>query len=405
MYKQDIKAMHTRLAILSLFLISSAAFAAVTIEPINLTFAVPIVAISVVAFLATANMLSTAIGNPRLKAWAKTELREFFAALVLIVAISAAFIGSTGLSETLTGEEDYVDAAQDTIDGWLQDYDVAMQYIIRAGTRLRISATYSPYMNIAAPYVSVSYSSNPIGGVAILLISLNMAASALANVTYLYEGIRLLVLYLKVTVPEIFLPLAFILRLIPFTRKSGNTLIAVAVAGIVFLPFGILFAQGLNDVMGDGFPEPVLRGIDNLNANPWAMKFAEPFCESKLIRTLLGMTDPAFATVVCYPTGPFFGACFGPVFSPIYPLIQVTFQIIMVALMLTWTVYFNAAGAEWYAKDVFDTLHPFLADVNNVVLMGYLDFILIVMITVAGARGLSSALGGEWYMAGIQRLI
>jgi hypothetical protein len=43
--------------------------------------------------------------------------------------------------------------------------------------------------------------------------------------------------------------------------------------------------------------------------------------------------------------------------------------------------------------------------VSNLVLVGYLDFILIGLVTVSGAKSISAALGGEWYMAGIQRLI
>lgn len=418
MYNPDIKDMNARATILALLLVISAASAAVNIQPIDLTFAVPAVAIVVVVFLAISNMMATTTSNPRLQAWAKTELREFFAALVLIVAITAAFVGSTGVSEALTGEQDYVEVAQQVIDSWIDNYDMAFQYIVRAGTRIRTAATYSPYINIPLYWVSISYSSNPIGGASILLISLNIAAQGLANVTFIYEGLRLVVLFMKVTVPQIFLPLAFVVRLIPFTRKAGNTLIALAIAGIVFLPFSIIFADALHDVMdspsnpNDGVPTPRIGNLDDLNADPWAMAFAEPFCESAVIRTMLSLTDPLFAIIVCLPTllipvvgTAIFNACKPLVEYVIYPIIQVVFQVLMAVILIAWTAYFAAAGGEDYAEEAFDALYPFLRDVNNVVLMGYLDFVIIALITIAGARGLSTALGGEWYMAGIQRLI
>jgi hypothetical protein len=50
-------------------------------------------------------------------------------------------------------------------------------------------------------------------------------------------------------------------------------------------------------------------------------------------------------------------------------------------------------------------LQPFLRDVSNLVMVIYLDIVFIIMVTIAGARSLSTVLGGEWYMAGIQRLI
>jgi hypothetical protein len=319
------------------------------------------------------------------------------------------------VSVALTGNDDYVEASLDAIDGWISSYDTSFDYVIRAGTKVRAAATYSPYMNIAIYWFSISYSANPIGGIAIVLISLNMAAQGLANVTFIYEGLRLLVLYLKVTIPTAFLPLAFIIRLIPFTRKVGNTLIALALAGIVFLPFSILLVESMHNVMGDGFPSPRISNMPGLDANPWAMVVAEPLCESATIRTILSLTDPLFAIIVCLPlllipiAGPgLFNACKPVLEYVVYPLLQVVFQIVMTVIMIAWFIAFAiqmAMPGGGYAGDVFDALYPFLMDVNNLVLMGYLDFVLIAIVTFAGARGLSSALGGEWYMAGVQRLI
>jgi hypothetical protein len=406
--------MQIRLALLLLLLITPA-FAAVTVEPLDLRFAVPVVAVIVVIFLAISNMLANAISNPRLQAWAKTEFREFVAGLILIAVITGLFVGSTtGVSIALTGQENYVEASQDILDEWINAYDSAFSDIIRAGSRVRGAATYSPYINIPIYWVSLSYSGNPLGGASILLISLNVAGQSMTNVTFLYEGIRLLVLYLKIIVQTIFLPVAFIMRLIPFTRRIGNTLIALALAGIVFLPFSIILADSMNDTLGDGYPQPRLSGskLKKLDADPWAMVAMEPLCEAQVIRLLLSLTDPLFAIVVCLPlffipiAGPgLFNACKPLVEFVIYPIIQVVFQLVMAGLLASWTAFYNLGGAEDYAKEAFDVLYPFLRDANNLVLMGYLDFILIVIITISGAKALSTALGGEWYMAGVQRLI
>ncbi|MBI5046406.1 hypothetical protein HZC07_01605 [Candidatus Micrarchaeota archaeon] len=72
---------------------------------------------------------------------------------------------------------------------------------------------------------------------------------------------------------------------------------------------------------------------------------------------------------------------------------------------IPWEAAFAGQGARDYAGTAFTQLQPFLKDINNLVLIGYVDFIFIGIITVVGARSLSAALGGEWYMAGIQRLI
>lgn len=390
---------------LLLFLIFPAAFA---VEPMDLTFAVPAVALIVGIFLALSNMLATAIADPKLEAWAKTELREFIAGLILIALVTAFVISSSGLSVALTGETDYIGAAQGVMDSWIGNYDDAFAKVIGAATRIRTAATYSPYMNIPAWWVSLSYSTAPISGVGILLGTLNLATQALTNAIFVSEGIRLLLSFLNVTIPTIFLPLAFCFRLIPFTRRLGTTLIAVSIAGMVFLPFSVILADSLNDNID--FPEPSIR-LNALDARPLAMVMFEPICESKPIRLLFAITDVGFALIVCLPLLlSVFGAaaypgCYNLVKEVVYPIILNVFQIVNAVFLTVWESAFIGAGARTYANTVFNTIHPFLRDVNNLVFIGYLDFILIAIITIVGARSLSTALGGEWYMAGIQRLI
>ncbi len=397
--------MSLRLGLL-LFLLLPVAFAAV--QPVDLTFAVPIVAIIVVIFLAASNMLAHTISDPRMEAWAKTELREFVAALILIAIITAAFVSSTGVSVALTGTNNYITASTGVLDAWIGKYDSAFGLVIRAASKIRAAATYSPYINVPLWYVSISYSTNPLAGIAILLGTLNLAAQALTNAIFLAEGLRLVIVFLQVVVPKILLPLSFILRLIPFSRKLGNTMIALSIAGIVFLPFSVLLADALNSTIDPINPD---MDVSKLDANPWAMVVAEPLCESVVVRTILGLTDPLFALVVCLPLifvpivgAALFAACYNVVFYVVYPIINVVFQAVMTALLISWELKISLESCG-YPCDVFDTLQPFLAAVNNLVLLTYLDFILIATVTVVGARSLSTALGGEWYMAGIQRLI
>jgi len=399
--------MNRRLAALLFLFLIPAAFA---VDPIDLTFAVPVMAIIVIILLAISNMLAVTLSDPKLAAWAKAEIREFVAAILLIAIITSAFVSSTGISEALTGEENYVEASQDIIDEWIGNYDNSFELAIKAATRIRASATYSPYINIPIWWVSLSYSANPLGGASLLLVSLNMASQGLTNVVFLYEGVRVLLLFLKITVPTVLLPLAFIVRMIPFTRKVGNTLIAASIAGIVFLPFSVILADSLHETIN--FPDPDIGNLDKLSADAWAMVAAEPLCESKVLRTILSLTDPLFAVIVCAPLllvpvvgAALFAACKPVVELVVYPLINLIFQLVLATLLLAWTIAFLAGGAEDYAKDAFNELYPFLKDVNNLVFMGYLDFVLIAIITLGGAKSLSSALGGEWYMAGIQRLV
>jgi hypothetical protein len=377
------------------------------IEPIDLTFAVPGVALVVAVLLAASSMMATAMSNPRLEAWAKTEVREFIAALLLIGIIVGGLLGTNGVSVALTGETDYVGVSQTIMDEWLGNFDSAFEYVFLAASRIRTAATYSPYMNIPLWYVSISYSTNPIGGVGILLGTLNMAAGALTNAIFIGEGMRLLIGFVRATFPTVILPLAFCIRLIPFTRKAGNTLISIALAGLIFLPFGVILADTLNGLIT--YPNPTLDP-ENLDANPWAMVAFEGFCEVLPVRLLLQLTDVLFALVVCLPllltpwTAGFYPACYNLVKEVIYPIINVIFQVGGTALLIIWESVF-AATSDNYVDQIWSELYPFFTGVNNLVLVSYMDYILIAIVTLTGARSISAALGGEWYMAGVQRLI
>ena len=55
--------------------------------------------------------------------------------------------------------------------------------------------------------------------------------------------------------------------------------------------------------------------------------------------------------------------------------------------------------------EIYDTLAPFLQEIGNLVVISYVDTILVALITIITVKGVSTALGGEYFMAGIQRLV
>lgn len=406
---------------LLILLLLSLSFSANGVQPLDLTFAVPAVAGIVVIFLASTSMLAASISNPQLEAWAKTEIREFVAGLLLIALVIALFVSSNGISIAFTGTNDYVKTSMDIVKGWLSQIDTAYIITIMSATRIRLAATFSPFINIPLWYVSISYSTNPLAGVAIMLTTLTMATQALTNCIFLLEGLKMLVVYLQVIGPVILLPLAFIFRLIPFSRRLGNTLIAISIGGMVFLPFSIIIADALNHTIPDSiYPHPTVSMGDfmlNLMPEPISLVTATvgPICEQKFIRLMLSLTDPIFSLVVClplffiYPVGPaLFAACYSLVQYVVYPLVTEILQLAMMITLGAWdviTTTMELIPGAGYGTRVFDALTGFLKDTNNLVLLIYLDIILIMTITVTGIRSLSAALGGEWYMAGIQRLI
>lgn len=402
---------------LMLLLIFPAVFAA---QPVNLMIAVPGVAVVVTVFLAIMMMMASVLSDPRLEAWVKTEIREFVAALILVGIVVALFAATSNTNDiaaalggkpaALSSSNNYVQSSLSVLDKWIGWYNSAFEYAIRAAAKIRVGATYAPYISVPLWYVGLNYATSPLAGTAILLLPLNMAAGGLTNAVFLAEGIRMLIVFVMVTGPPILLPLSLCLRLIPFSRKLGNTMIAVCVAGLAFLPASVLIADALNGTLGSDMPAPKMN-LNALDNNPWSMTAFQWACSALPLRAILGMTEWPFALIVCLPlllfiiTAPAYPGCVSLVANIVYPLMMVVFQAVNAALLVAWEVNFESGGAQKYAAAVFNAVFNFLKDVNNLVFLSYLDFIVIAIITVVAARSLSTALGGEWYLAGIQRLI
>jgi hypothetical protein len=380
---------------------------------------VPMVGITMAVVIAFLYMAATAFSNPRLLAWVKTELRELIAGVILVSVIFSSFVASNSISMALSGDESYMESAIVEIEEILTDdaqgVDRAYKDIIVSASKVRAGATYMPNLSIPLWYVILNYSTSPYSGIAPMLSSLGMGASALSNIIFIYEGLLLILKFSAVVVPSIILPLAFCARLIPFTRKIGNTLIGLSLGVMVIMPLSIILVGSINHDIVD-YPRASLTSsqLDELDANPWAMVFAEPFCGSDTMRTLFGLTDVGFAAVVCLPLlifyPPGYPACLNIVQYSVYPIISNVFYIVHAVILGIWIGWAEIGAAAndglyGWAKDVFGILYPFLVEVNNLTLLLYVDFILIALLTVTGAKSISSALGGEWYLAGIQRLV
>ncbi|MDD5340203.1 MAG: hypothetical protein PHV13_03055, partial [Candidatus ainarchaeum sp.] len=122
-----------------LLLMSPAVFA---IGPVDFTFAVPGVAVIVIAFLGIMSMMASATSDPRLEAWAKTEIREFVAALIIVGIVVGFFITSNTIAAALGGGTNYIASALNVTDKWIGWYDSAFEYAIRAAAKIRVGATF-----------------------------------------------------------------------------------------------------------------------------------------------------------------------------------------------------------------------------------------------------------------------
>ena len=389
-----------------LFLFPGSLFA---VDPLDLRLAVPVVAILSIIFISLSTMLAHTLSDSRLEAWVKNELREVLAGVLLVAIITGALAGSNSIVSTLAGGTgEPISQARIILDGLENNYHAVFANLIRISTRLRMAVSFYPSMNIPILFVAINYATNPLSGIGAMLQPISIAAQGSSTMIFLLEAIRALLVFVQAVGPTVILPLSFIFRLLPFTRKLGNTLIAVSFGAMLFFPVSILLMGQFNSALGRDFPAPHIN-LDAITSTPGVLTVGQGFCNALPLRLMLQLTEPLFGSVACSPllltpfTAPAFPLCSAIMSYIVYPLLVAAFEITFAVFLLVWLADINSAVS--YANSVFDAVYPFLKDVGNLVFVGYLDIILIFIIVFTGIRSLSVVLGGESYMAGIQRLI
>jgi len=361
------------------------------------------VAMIVTVLLAIMYMASKALSQPQLEAWTKLELREFLVGVVLIVLVITVMQASALLLPMLTGYQGSMkDYAVFELNTFTTPLLTAYNSAIEASHHLTLLSGYSFSYPMSLWYFSLSYWEAPYGGYASLITMLYHASQGLTNAILIYQTAVLLIDFFTSSALAL-IPLAFALRLIPFTRQAGTTLIALCLGAFIFLPFSVFLVSEFHKTMS--IPSPSIPDFSSMEVNiPLGFK---EICSGNA-KNFASVPGEVWGVAIC---GPFciistiaYAACFANcwqfVTSVFYPMMVTVGQ----------NVYGFAVFAANLASDkdiveIYNVLQPFLRAVNDRIVLCYIDLIIISTITYVGVKSVSSALGGEYFLAGLQRLI
>lgn len=375
---------------------------------------IPLTLITIAIFLAILKTFSGALGLPPLEAWIKSEIREIIVTAVLLTVFLSVIGASDVIIQAITGEIGIEgsncvrDAAINAANNMLIKYENAYNSIIDAATRLRAASTYSSGAS-AGFIVYGGYSSSVYGGAYPLIGSLNAATVGLTNAIFLYKAINALINFFAIAVPYFLFPAAFCLRAFPFTRRIGNTLIAIALGLAIFFPMSVILVGYLNNIVGTPSPQLTKSDLGKLGVEEgWGSKILSPICKNEWARATLGANELVFSTMVCLPllfvpfVGPgLFMACFHITADIVYPVMMAAESFGLSALITG----LDKLTAHFDVGKAFDIIYPFLRDVNILVVVSYVNVLLIGIITIGAIRSISTALGGEIYLPGVEKLI
>lgn len=379
----------------------------------------PSAVVIVAVMLGLLNMAAETFSLPALSAYVKTELSELVAGVVLALIVYAFVIGSDQLTTILVGKS-ATDLAITHFHSIIDIYFQTYYGMVRIATQLKAMVSFNTQQVWPAMYISWGYTIGPYGGISPMLTSLTMAIQGIANNILMYESLLLLLSFSKAVVMPVVLPIGLALRLIPFTRQAGMAVIALSISVLVIFPWSIVFVDQVHKVVP--YPSPTTgQGGDavggiiaTMGVHFPAIDVLKVLCQNNEVRAFLELNELGNVILFCIPIctlsciGPQFGVCFPACFEScfniivfvVYPLVSAGAQIIYNTLgTYLIKVQYSQAGV------IFNAMYRFMADVNNMVMIGYVDAIIIGLFTVVGARSVSAALGGEWYMLRFQRLV
>ncbi|MEK6982439.1 MAG: hypothetical protein AABX38_05900 [Candidatus Micrarchaeota archaeon] len=402
---------------LKLFLVLSvlAIFSTLSFATINLDdffFSLPLIIIIVVISFALLYMLSQMINSPALNAWVKTEIRELIIGAILFGIVYVLFFSPSVLGTgkdifgIIIGKPNYGSDASAFLSTMINTY-AKQAYIddLKASYLIGLQSAYSTSLAASLFIIGFNTGGTPYSGYSAFSTFLSQATYGLTNVIFIYSALAVLLDFFLFSIPKLIF-VAFAFRFIPFTRQMGNTLIAIMLAAYVVFPFSILLVQELHTLISP-FPTPTITRFNEFEFGlPAGMSFVCSKTTGIPIRFML-----AFFGEIGFSLGPCiivgiatlgygFWPCFLNLADWVFPLVT------SIA-----SLYFNAqvALSTFSVSDnsdvIFAILKPFLMAVNNLVVITYLDLIIISTLTYISAKSFSAALGGEYFLPAVSRLV
>lgn len=374
-------------------------------------YVLPGTILAVSALLGIAWMASDMFNNPQLKAWVKMELRSLVSAGVLLVLVYVLFFGTNSFASLITGEDNIGEAANIKLDSYMNVLKPAYEDMIRASHYVGIISGFGFTAPTFLWYASYNYVSSPHTGVRPLQTMIVQGAGSVSQVLFIYSAIKVLLQFFTTIVPTVILPIALSLRIIPYTKKIGTTLIALCIGAAIVFPISVILVGYFHDLAMVGVSLPKM---DFGAFKQFGFPTIGWFCDgSGIIGVAKGFASiselgwgiiSGFACCLMFPYACWaaFKACFEFTINVVFPLINLIYQGLFWIIAL---IDYNSFFGELDAGLIYNSLANFLQLTTYRVLMGFVDAILIIVLTIVTTKSVSEIIGGEAYLVGIQKLV
>jgi len=183
------------------------------------------------ALVSLAYMIGIGFHLPKLQAWAKDELYQALASVLLSVLLISFVLTIDTTMQNMYGGDPFDIAIR-----YIQDVTLALTSFFTSIVSFDVVFQILKSMLLKAMPSQTGFTINPFVGVAPLTQLMSMAMEAILGGMGLMLGMSAFLLFIKTQLP-IILPIGLALRAFPWSRPAGGALIAVFIGFYVFFPF------------------------------------------------------------------------------------------------------------------------------------------------------------------------
>lgn len=383
--------------------------------------------------LLIAGLVSTGIGgaymagsflqSPQIIAWSKQQVRELLAGFIIVVLIWSVAMGTDSIVGAifLNGGGGFASAGGAALDDHIEYMEGLYLQVCDAYHAVGMFQGFGYFASLGGFWFYFGAGGSPFFGVNGLLGPLSTAASNLTVQILSFRLIRLFTYYIDGVIPTFLLPIALAFRMVPFTQRAGNTLIAICLGAMFMLPLSLIFVNEFGKAVDWKYDDALDANFkfENMGADngmvDFIMNFTEVMCKNAVIRNLLSLGEfiwaAIFAIVMSISCGPAYGFCFVNYFmifwTELWPAIATLIQIIIGAMVLAAfaidaaTLAGGGGGIEGMDR-IATLLIPAVTEATG---FSIVSFMIIALITFTGTKAISTALGGEYVLYGVSRFV
>ena len=381
-----------------------------------------VVMILSIVVVALAAMIGEALQSPSISAWSKEQLREVAAGVVLVVLIWGATAGTSTMISAIflhdgEGISDMPQLGEAALEPHIEYMETLYLKVADAYQAVGLLQGLSFFASIGGFWIYGGQGNSPYFGATVLMGPLSAAANNLTIQILTFRLVQVFCEYVSAVFPTFVLPIALAFRLFPFTRKMGNTLIAISLGALFIFPMSLMFVNEFWHAADWEYKNAALNtdfGFDKMELDAGMMdgllSTIEFICGSVTLRTFLTLGEIIwsllFALIAAIPCLTGYAACFVFYFQlffwELWPLIATFIQLTIGTIVLSAVNADVGAGSSPGLENIPEVLLPAVMEATG---FSIISLLLVAMITFTGIKSISVALGGEHVLYGVSRFV